>query len=429
MAGVGGGGLGGTAGCRAGRGVRHRILVYRGGVAMVTITVAERRARLAARHHLASGALAVSALQAAADLIGLHGTDPSSAYLACWSRVTDFETAELDRALYDDRSLLKILGMRRTMFIVPVELGGVIQSACTDAIAKGQRARLVRMLEEAGIADVGAGSDWLAAIERETVAVLDRLGEATAADLTKEVKGLRAQMTFSAGKRWQGQVGVSTRLLFLLSAEGRIIRGRPKGSLVSSLYRWAPMDRWVAGGLPSIPREDAQPELVRRYLGTYGPATLLDVRWWTGWTAAEARRALFAIDAAEVGLEDGQTGWVLPGDEAPEASPSSEPWIALLPALDSTIMGWQQRGWFLDPHGPRLFDRNGNAGPTIWIDGRVAGGWAQRRSGEIRWELLEDVGTEARALINARVASLETWLGGFRFVPRFRTPLEVELGA
>lgn len=397
------------------------------------IDVAERRARLPVRHGLAPDSSAGSPEEIARRLVGLHGTDPTSAYVACWSRVEGFERSQLESSLYDERSLLKILGMRRTMFVVPGDLAAVIQAACTDSIAAGQRARLVRMLEGAGIAR--PAEPWLASVEAETLDALDRLGEATAADLAKEVEGLREQIVFAEGKKWQGRVGVSTRLLFLLSAEGRIIRGRPKGTLVSSLYRWAPMDRWLPEPLPVIEKGEAQAELVRHYLGTYGPATIVDVKWWTGWTVVETKRALGAIGAVEVELDGGATGWVLAGDVRPESGPAgtasrprAAPWVALLPGLDSTIMGWQQRAWFLGDHGPRLFDTNGNAGPTIWVDGRAVGAWAQRRSGEIRWELLEDVGREARTMIEAKVAALGEWLGPLRFVPRFRTPLEQSLG-
>jgi winged helix DNA-binding protein len=400
-------------------------------MATAAISTAERRARLADRHHLGPGRAAASVVEAARDLVGFHGTDPTSVYLAAWTRVRGFTPAALEEALYDERSLLKILGMRRTMFVVPPDVAGVIQSACTEAIAARERARLVRMLEEAGIAN--PAEPWLARVEAETVEALAALGEATAADLTKAVEGLRAQIPFGAGKRWQGTVGVSTRLLFLLSAEGRIIRGRPKGTLVSSLYRWAPMDRWVGGRLSEHPKAEAQAALVRAYLGTYGPATTVDVKWWTGWTVGESKRALAAIGAVEVDLEEGGRGWVLPHDIEDGAGGAlrdgAAPWVALLPALDSTIMGWQERRWFLGPHGPRLFDRNGNAGPTIWADGRPVGAWAQRRSGEIRWDLVEDVGAETRGRIESTVESLREWLGGLRFLPRFRTPLEQELSA
>ena len=71
------------------------------------------------------------------------------------------------------------------------------------------------------------------------------------------------------------------------------------------------------------------------------------------------------------------------------------PWVALLPALDPTTMGWQARDWYLGSHKAQLFDRNGNAGPTIWLDGRIVGGWAIRDAGEVVTGLLEDVGREA----------------------------------
>jgi hypothetical protein len=92
-------------------------------------------------------------------------------------------------------------------------------------------------------------------------------------------------------------------------------------------------------------------------------------------------------------------------------------------------MGWAARGWFLGGHGPTLFDRNGNAGPTVWWDGRVVGGWAQRRDGEIAFRLLEDVGAEGAAAVGAAAERLGAWLGKARVTPRFRTPLERELTA
>ncbi len=100
---------------------------------------------------------------------------------------------------------------------------------------------------------------------------------------------------------------------------------------------------------------------------------------------------------------------------------------ALLPALDPTPMGWQERSWFLGPHGPSLSDRTGNIGPAVWWQGRVIGGWAQRPSGEITWRLLEDAGSQAAAAVADQAARLARWLGPARVTPRFRTPLELEL--
>ena len=104
-----------------------------------------------------------------------------------------------------------------------------------------------------------------------------------------------------------------------------------------------------------------------------------------------------------------------------------KPWAALLPALDPTIMGWKERGWYLGDHAPQLFDRAGNAGPSVWLNGRVVGGWGQRADGEVVFRLLEDVGRDAVAMVEAEVERLTAWLGGQRVVPLFRTPLERSL--
>ena len=92
-------------------------------------------------------------------------------------------------------------------------------------------------------------------------------------------------------------------------------------------------------------------------------------------------------------------------------------------------MGWLERRWYLGEHAPTLFDRNGNAGPTVWWDGRVVGGWAQRPGAEVVFRLLEDVGSEGAAVIEAEAARLTAWFEGTRVTPRFRTPLERELAA
>lgn len=371
-----------------------------------TITAEERRRRIGARQFLATKARSDDPVAVAGDLVGIHATDPASVYLGLRARVRDLTRQGLATALYEDRSLLKVLGMRRTMFVVPPPLAGVIRAAVTTDLGAGERKRLLRMLEGAGIAKDPAR--WLANVEDETVAALDALGEATAADLTKRVPGLRAQIPFGAGKRYEGTVGVSTRLLFLLSTEGRIIRGRPKGTWLSSLYRWVPIDRWVDGGLEPWPPERARAELARRWLRAFGPGTQRDLQWWTGWTVAKTRAALRDTGAIEVSIEDppGATapGFVLPDDV--DETPVPKPWVALLPALDTTTMAWAERGFYLGDHAKRLFDTNGNAGPTVWADGRVVGLWAQRASCEVVTQLLADVGLEAERAIEAEAAAL-----------------------
>ena len=79
----------------------------------------------------------------AGDLVGLHATDPASVMLAARARVEDIAPADVERALYEERSVVRMLGMRRTMFVVPVELMAVVQAACTAALVPGERRKLV----------------------------------------------------------------------------------------------------------------------------------------------------------------------------------------------------------------------------------------------------------------------------------------------
>jgi hypothetical protein len=216
-------------------------------------------------------------------------------------------------------------------------------------------------------------------------------------------------------------------VLVLLAAGGHIARGRPLGSWTSTLYRWAPMATWLPRGIAELTTDDAAAELVRRWLATYGPGTVADLKWWTGWTMGLLKRALARVETAEVALDGGGTGLVLAGDDEPVAAPA--PSAALLPALDPTAMAWKEREWYLGEHRDALFDRSGNIGPTAWWGGRIVGGWAQRKDGEVVVRLLEDAGAEAAAAIEAESQRVRAWLGDVRVTPRFRTPLERELVA
>jgi hypothetical protein len=280
-------------------------------------------------------------------------------------------------------------------------------------------------VQSAGIAPDAAA--WLERVEREALAALSRRGEAAGAELSKEVPALREPIRFGEGTRWETTTSVTGRLLSLLAAEGRVVRGRPRGSWVSGQYRWMPNEGWLGADVAERRAEDAEAELARRWLGSFGPGTAEDLRWWTGWTVKTTRRALAATASVEVELDGGEVGHLLPDDTEPARPP--EPWAALLPALDPTVMGWLERRWYLGEHAPTLFDRNGNAGPTVWWDGRVVGGWAQRPDAEVVFRLLEDVGSEGAAVIEAEAARLTAWFEGTRVTPRFRTPLERELAA
>jgi hypothetical protein len=404
---------------------------------VMRIGVAGRQARLGTRHRLAPGARAGAVADVAADLIALHGTDPASVYLAVWARTSELGSAAVEDALYQARSLVRMLGMRRTMFVVPAGQAPLIQAACTDEISLRLRRNLAGTLQKAAVAPDAAG--WLEEVCDATVEALTRLGSATGAELAKAEPRLTQEITYAEDKSYGGTARISSQTLMLLSAQGRIMRGRPRGGWTSSQFYWHLPEAWLGGQAaapyPSAARYSsaapARTELARRWLHTFGPAPVSDLQWWAGWTGGQTKAALAGLDVVDVEL-DGGPGVLLAGDEEPgpaDQPGAAQPWAALLPALDPTPMGWKDRGWFLGDHAAALFDRSGNIGPTIWWDGRIVGGWAQRKDGEIVCRLLEDAGAEAKAAVDGQVEQLGEWLGEVRVTPRFRTPLERELTA
>jgi hypothetical protein len=404
-------------------------------VSPVRIGVGERRARLGQRHFLTPASKVDDAIEVAHGLVAVHATDPASVFLAFWARMGDGDATvkALESALYDERRMVRMLGMRRTMFVVPVELVSLVHAAASRDIAVRERKVLVRLLEQGGV--TAAGAAWLVPVERATVRALTERGEALAGELSTDVPELGIQILHDEGKKYEGRIGVSTRVLFVLAIDGHIARGRPRGSWTSSQHRWAPISAWLPNGIEELPTADAQVELARRWLAAYGPATLNDLKWWTGWTMGQTRNAVASLDVAEVDLETAEPGGptapgiVMADDLEPVGVPSArEPWVALLPALDTTPMAWSDREWYLGGHRAPLFDRSGNIGPTVWVDGRIVGGWAVRKSdGRVAVRLLEDVGSEAAAAIDAEAERLTDWLDGVRFTPRFPTPLQREL--
>jgi hypothetical protein len=382
---------------------------------MRRISAAERRRRLVRRHRLVPETRATGPVETARSLVVLHSTDPATVFLSTWARTQAFEVAHLERALYEERSLVRMLGMRRTLWVVPRELAPVVDAACTRGVAGRERRRLEGFVAASGVTD--DPRSWLEEVAALALEALATRGEAFTSDITRADPVLATKLRLGAGTRWEIQPSAASRVLPLLAAEGALVRGRPRGTWTNGQYRWAlAPERGDALDTPS-----AQAELLRHWLLAFGPATEADVRWWTGWTAREARAALAAVPHVAVDL-DGAQGVALAGDLDPSAP--AEPAAALLPTLDPTTMGWKEREWYLGPHGKVLFDANGNAGPTVWWDGRVVGGWSQRPDGEIVFGLLEDVGADGVRAIEAEAQRLAAWLGDVRFSPSFLPPFQ-----
>lgn len=387
---------------------------------------AERRLRIARRHAIAPYARVQDPLVATRAMTVLHATEPASVHLALHARVAGLSVGDVDSALYDERSLVKQLAMRRTLFVFPRDLLPAAWGSASARVAAQQRTRLAKDVA-AGLADDGPA--W---VDVACAAVLNRLvdgSEVSAQQLREELPELAGRIGIATDAAYGGPVPVAPRVLTLLGAEGLVVRGHNGGHWRVSRPQWTLMSSWL-GALPeALDPRAGYAELVRRWLTTFGPGTSADLQWWLGSTGAAVKQALADVEAVAVGLDRDDTGWVLPddldesADGIPDGSSGAEPWAALLPVLDPTVMGWKNRDFYLGPHAARLFDRNGNAGTTAWWCGQVVGAWVQDAAGVVEVRLVHDVPVEGRQALTAEAERLTRWLQGQRVGTVYPSPL------
>ena len=381
---------------------------------MRLVTDAERRARLAVRHALAPGARVDSAEEVTRALTVLHATEPPTPYLSCWARTASLPVADLNRALYQDRTLVKQLAMRRTLFVFPRDLLPAVWPSASARVAANERARMTRDVVKSGLTEDGEG--WLEAARAEVLAVLEEApGGLSAAQVRKAVPRIDVKVAGTSGEMWSGP-----RVLTQLGASAEIVRGTNDGRWTVSRPLWTRTSAWL-GGVPAMTdAASGYRELVRRWLFSFGPGTEDDLVWWLGSTKTVVRKALSEVGAVPVSLENGAAAWLLPEDVEEVADPG--PWVSLLPVLDPTVMGWQGRDFYLGPHKSRLFDTRGNVGTSAWVNGRMVGCWIQDAQGRVEVRLVEEVPARAGRALTTEAARLTDWLDGIRIGTVYRSP-------
>jgi hypothetical protein len=382
---------------------------------MREITDGQRRARLATRHALATP---VETVERAVEAVScLHATEAPSVYLsvAARCRVTRDDIA---RSLYADRSVVKQLAMRRTMFVFPRAVLPQVWGSASDRVARQLRARLAKEVEAHAIAT--RGEEWLSTMFSTVLEALAEGGPATTAELREQIPALARRLEMSPGKAYGANVPIAPRVLSTLGATGAILRGDNEGDWRTSRPRWTLTEEWLGAPVTKAPADAGYRELVRGWLERFGPGTEADLVWWLGATKGTVRQALRELGAVEVALAEGP-GFLLPDDL--EDLPEPDPWAALLPVLDPTTMGWKQRDFYLEPEDrPYLFDVNGNGGTTAWWCGRVVGCWVQDPDGAVVVVPRGDPGAEALAALQVEADRMTKWLQGAKVSTVYSSP-------
>jgi hypothetical protein len=393
---------------------------------------------LAHKQHLLPASRLADVVAVTRNIVALHATDAVAPYLSLWARDPDFGRAALEDALYENRSLAKVLCMRVTMHAVPSdELPFFFQAydRHRERSYPAEFRSFAGLLVRAGICGAQEAEARLDELQRQVLDVLGEKGPSTVQQISRAVPELKAKVAHDEGKAYAGEFSIGSRLVPRMCAEGLLIRARPRGTWRSNLYEYALLSDW----LPEVNLESGTPQqarvwLVRRYLAAFGPATYSDVQWWTGFSKAETKGVLEELEPelVESAIEGISNGYLMLAGDAGRlgafTGPQS-PYVFFLPALDPYIMGYQGRRRFLNSeHRAKVFDRAGNAQPTVWVDGRAVGAWGQSQDGSVIYRLFEPVCDEAQELLASEARRLEIFLDGEVIRPRSQTPFTRALG-
>ena len=396
------------------------------------VSLPERRARLAVRHRLAPGTTADDARTVVRSLLALHATDPATVYLSVASRLRLPALDPLPEALLGERSIVRHHAMRRTLWVMEPDIARAAHASCTAALAVKEWKSMAKLLADNG---VGNPEKWLVKATQRTIDVVEELGTVTARQLGATAPDLAVPLRLSVGKSYEGTQGAHTRLLQNLGFDGALVRTRSVGSWVSGEYEWAVARSWLPGGVVDgeLTVREGAARLADAYLRSFGPVTSGDLQWWAGWSAGQARDALADVGAVPVTVEIDDERNIAPAWLHPQDLDVVEevgPWATILPSLDPTMMGWKRRDWHVGRHGEfgdSLFDRNGNAGNSIWANGAVIGTWAHRKDTSVAFEYFDTATKKVRSMVDSSIDRYRATVGDTIVRPRYPAPRQANL--
>jgi Winged helix DNA-binding domain len=325
-------------------------------------------ARRMARQALTEPATDLGPAEIAGVLCGVHAQVLSAAELSIGRRIAGATRADVQRALWEDRSLVKTFGPRGTVHLLPAAdlpmWTGALSALPSSVPAHPEPVRFTPDQADEVIAAIGdALADTELTIDELTEAIVDRTGP-WAGEPTME-----AFQDF--WPRWR-------QLTSTAAHRGVLCFGPNRGRKVT----YTNPHRWLPGFRPDD-GDAALRSLFMRYLYAYGPAT---PQHFARWLSIPTRRAVELFDELAGELEsvelDGAPGWTLAGDTSTPPRPHRG--IRLLGYFDAFVVAGQPRQrLFPAAAAARGLTPGGQAGnyPVLLVDGVVGGVWHQRRSG------------------------------------------------
>jgi len=347
------------------------------------------------KQHLTPDSAGDDIVQIVRDVGGLHATSSTTPYLSLLARCPKFKKEDLDRELYESRTLGRIRCVRKTIYIHTKDMIPIVWKATTSKVAKASK----RYMEYRGVSD-----EVYKEVSKKILTMLSDQ-EMTASEI-KEAVSTEADIS---------------SILYYLCDQGLLLRGKPAGGWRDRNHKYCLFSEYFPDVDLEKPSEsEAITSLIGQYYTSFGPATENDVVWWTGLGKTEVRYALKNLQdkLLEVPMLGGERSLiVLQLDEASirDMEPPDKPMVNLLPTLDPYLMGYKERGRYLaEEDSDLVFDRSGNATSVILVDGKVIGVWDYEGGEEsfVKLHIFRKIGKEIYDDIYNRAGSLGRFIAG-----------------
>lgn len=334
-------------------------------------------------------------VQIVRDIGGLHAQVPQTPYLSLFARTRNFTKEYLDSELYSKKNLGRIKCIRSTLYILPKDMIPEAFAATRKIVISSSGSYAKRF---------GINREKYEEISRKIVDIVHGRG-LTTKEITREL----------------GKESNISLIVNLMCDQGLLIRGIPKAGWKSNVHTYYPFKEFFPDvDLNEFDEAGARKYIIKKYLSSFAPAFINDIAWWTGFPKGEVRNILEELGESIIRMEvpdSGGTYIMLCSDKKSlEAiEPSKKQNVNLLPVLDPYIMGYEERERYLEPeYYDNVFDFNGNAAPTILIDGRVVGIWDFMDDAKplVRLFFFEDVERDVLKEIHVKALGIGEFISG-----------------
>ena len=271
-------------------------------------------------------------------LVGMQAQWPAAPYVGIWTRATDFVPEALERELRRG-TVLKATVMRQTLHLVTRRDYGIFRAAMSEN-----------------------NFPWETALAKKLAPQIRKLagtGSITSAEGIAHIERTQGLTGIDARRAWRA-AGACAHLVH--HHETALWRGRPEG-------------RFVVVDVPEahVPVE-ARAEMLRRYLASFGPATVRDMNSWSMIHVPELKAALALLDLRRFRDERGRELLDVPRASLPD--PDVPVPVRFLPKWDNVLLAFADRTRIMpDAYRKRIVRANGDVAPTFLVDGMVAGVW------------------------------------------------------